>query len=125
MRLDLLKRPFAAFLSLWILLVLVEPEALHSCPVHDATIGSHAGHGSHAMHHQHAPASSKSHHKAICSCSGDCSAPAAAALPANPPRVALASFRIVKRALIHVAPAPRAPAHPLLPFAIGPPSTIA
>jgi len=119
------KRSFAAFLGIWFLLVMIEPEAIHSCPVHSA--GVSPGHASHPAHNT----SAKGHHgsgeksHAICSCPGDCTAGAPNALPSRAASLVDSPtlFGSVQLPLFQVA-ARSAPDF-LLPFAIGPPAAIA
>ena len=117
-----LRRPLAAFLGLWFLLVMIEPESVHSCPVHSAASSAHAAHSSHH-------AASQDHHSkdasgAQCSCPGDCAASSANALPSAGPILArLATVEFSDRAPRAVSYAPRAPEF-FLPFAIGPPATV-
>jgi hypothetical protein len=82
-----IRRVFAAWLSLWFALVSVDPASLHSCPMHGAVPASAHGDAGQASHHEHghdqfgqdAPASPSSGH--ACLCLGDCQTGAAAALP--------------------------------------------
>jgi hypothetical protein len=117
-----MKRPLAAFLGLWFLLVMIEPEAVHSCPVHSATPASHLAHWSHHAatqdHHSKDASASK------CSCPGDCAASSMSALPS-------AASTLASVALVEVSDrVPRAVSITLesrdffLPFAIGPPATV-
>jgi hypothetical protein len=114
----------AAVFSIWFVLVMVEPAALHSCPVHgdhgSESVAPAVESGAHAGHD--APARSE-HDHAGCTCPGTCAgAGSASAVPA---------------AVIVIAPPPaarttigthaallRAPARPpfVLPFANGPPA---
>jgi hypothetical protein len=123
------KRSFAAFLGIWFLLVMIGPEAVHSCPVHSSVSGGHAGHSSKAPTEHHmgsahsaddAPAPKTS--SAACSCPGDCAVTSLAALKAPTTTVPAppAVLRVRTFADDHSAVAP----HPdlVLPFAIGPPA---
>ena len=140
-------RPLAAFLALWVALVVGEPSLVHSCPVHDGMAA--AGHGSHVAAMatvMEMPASSRSAHGADastttapadtpapshqdghhgCTCPGDCSAGSASApaLPAPPTgALVVATYRAVAGARPAAASRPRlAPPH-ALPFANGPPA---
>jgi hypothetical protein len=119
----LLKRPLAAFLAIWFLLVMIEPESVHSCPVHSAAASSHSGHAGHhgiaTGHH-----SSKDKSSAICSCPGDCTATGFSALPSDAHRLAQV---VTERAPSRVHPGVSAELEQpdfLLPFAIGPPAIL-
>ncbi|HEX6575897.1 MAG TPA: hypothetical protein VF042_13085 [Gemmatimonadaceae bacterium] len=115
------KRPIAALLSIWFVLAMAAPEALHSCPVHASASGEHS---SHAMQHEHAThgsSSSDDTSHAICSCPGDCASGAfGVVLPVTPSQpVALVSSHQPLFGL-HVSElATRVDL--LLPLAIGPP----
>ena len=123
----MLRRSFAAILSVWFLLVLVEPQAVHSCPVHDGSAhGSHAAqpaqdHASHASHSggQDSSAPVEATH---CSCPGDCAASSlgyAIVSAASAVEIDAASWNepALRPAVARVAS--RAPV--LLPVATGPP----
>jgi len=80
-----LRRPFAALIAVWFALIMVEPAALHSCPVHAAHASpsvsladEHAGHGGAMASHGNAADASQStgHHDdhAACTCPGRCTA---------------------------------------------------
>ena len=120
----LVKRPLAAFLGMWFLLVMIEPESVHSCPVHSAALS--AGHSAHAGHH----AATQSHHqshdksKAACSCPGDCTASSIKALPSTAEHLADASIQTAASA--HAFAESIRVTHPdfFLPFAIGPPADL-
>jgi len=116
------KRPFAAFLGIWFLLVMIEPEAIHSCPVHSAGVSS--GHSSHSAHNAAAMGHHQSSHNshAICSCPGDCTAGAANALPSRAASLAESQTIVASVALPRVESAARSAPDFLLPFAIGPPA---
>ena len=116
-----LRRSIAAFVSLWFLIVMIEPQAVHSCPVHTP---APAASGDHSQHHTAGtgdPDSSNATH-GTCSCPGDCAASSVGSLPTTPARVeALVVFRIES------APGTAASVRLerfdlLLPFAIGPPT---
>jgi hypothetical protein len=117
-----LKRGFATLMGLWFLLVVIEPEAVHSCPVHTAASASQSAHGHHVHGTDNEGAQKKSSH-AVCSCPGDCAASEFGALPSRPPNVEPLIISSVK------APLPAADslaverADLLLPFAIGPPAS--
>jgi len=63
------KRPLAALLSLWFLVVMIEPEAVHSCRVHGSASSPGAAHAGHHMagapHHE-----SQKSAAAVCTCPG-------------------------------------------------------
>jgi hypothetical protein len=123
--LRLVKRPLAAFLGLWFLLVMIEPESIHSCPVHSASVGgAHAGH---AGHHGARAGDHKSHDKskAVCSCPGDCTASAFNALPSVKAEIAFASAIDAASQQPLAESVQLTHADFLLPFAIGPPAGIA
>ena len=120
----MLKRPLAAFVGMWFLLVMIEPESVHSCPVHSAKIG--AGQSGHAQHH----GATQSHHHssdksgATCSCPGDCTGSAFKALPSAASEIGTAATVITAshNPLADSFYPPRFDF--LLPFAIGPPAAI-
>ena len=120
-----LKRPIAAFVSLWFLLVMIEPEAVHSCPVHTAASPSaSAGHsGHHAADAGQSETDKPSH--AICSCPGDCNAPAPRALPQAIARLDAIVVLRSERALRTEDGKTLDRFYRLLPFAIGPPTLTA
>jgi hypothetical protein len=124
-------RAFAALSALWLAVVLAEPAALHSCPMHDAAFHA-AGHGA-TDHHAPAHRTSAEHRSRPdapahpggalhCTCHGDCSATGqGSALPAAVTVAPAASVRVVRATTtVASAAAPRAAEH-LLPFANGPP----
>lgn len=123
MMLRLLKRPLAAFVGMWFLLVMIEPESVHSCPVHSAKIGvgqsGHAHHGATQSHHH-----SNDKSGAICSCPGDCAGGGFKVLPSIAAELSTATT------VVRSSPNPFAGSSFLtrfdflLPFAIGPPAVI-
>ncbi|HKY96576.1 MAG TPA: hypothetical protein VJL35_01860 [Gemmatimonadaceae bacterium] len=115
------KRVFAALFSFWFLLVVIEPEAVHSCPVHTAAAASESAH-SHHMHGASKGDTGKSSH-ATCSCPGDCAASAFGAIPVDAP-VLTASINAASSETFRVSNG-RVPDRVdlLLPFAIGPPAS--
>ena len=122
MRLRWMKRPFAAFLSLWFLLAMVEPEAVHSCPVHSGVAaGAHAGHSG---HHMSAGNGHKSHDdsRAACTCPGDCAGTTAFVLPTAPARISDAVVRATRESAFSLHSRLSSRVEFLLPFAIGPPA---
>jgi len=123
MHLHRIKRSFAAFLSIWFLLVMVEPEAVHSCPVHSGVAsGAQAGHAGHHMaagEDHHSPG--KSHSQ--CSCPGDCAGTTAFILPSSPARIGDASVRVADAATFVLRSHRQSRVEFLLPFAIGPPAS--
>ena len=111
MRRSLWHRALAAVMAAWLAIVMAEPALLHACPTHGvapATGDAPAQHG-----HQ-------------CTCLGQCHAPVGVAAPAA--LVSLASGLEVVAARDSGLPdfeyAPVAAAH-VLPFANGPPATVA
>jgi hypothetical protein len=117
-------RAVAAMLAAWFAIAVIEPAALHVCPVHDGALGAHAvhhaaGHVDHASGHG-APAPSSSRQ---CTCLGDCVGAAGAALPAVMPRLHVPAV-VAAASGIHRTDAGFGPSAPglLLPFANGPPS---
>jgi hypothetical protein len=122
MHLRWLKRPFTAFISLWFLLAMVEPEAVHSCSVHSgAAAGAHTGHAGHDMSAGHGQSSHDSS-RATCSCPGDCAGTTAFALPTAPARVSDAAIRVARESAFSLHSRLSSRVEFLLPFAIGPPA---
>jgi hypothetical protein len=140
-----LRRPFAALLAVWFALVMVEPAALHSCPVHAGHAA--AGHGpaagepapsvgmaggAHSAHMSGASVTESgraddagapgSPHHADCTCPGACTASSGAiALPAAV-LVRPLTITIVGVSPIPTTVAPASARAPfILPFANGPP----
>jgi hypothetical protein len=116
-----MKRPLAAFVGLWFLLVMIEPEAIHSCQVHGATGSATAAHGGHHMSGGEQHESQKTR-DAVCSCPGDCAASSFSALPQSVPQV---QSNLSYRADLRIRTETRRyfeRADLLLPFAIGPPA---
>ena len=115
-----LKRPVAAFIGLWFLIVMIEPEVVHSCPVHGRT--SSAG-AAHAVHHVPASTQDKSDNSShgLCSCPGDCAQSSSVAISVVFPEVD-AIVAIVSEPAIAVSESsfPER-ADLVLPFSIGPP----
>jgi hypothetical protein len=128
------KRALALLAGIWLAIVMAEPAALHSCPLHgSAAAGAHAGmahdgvaHGTHGARAEqspaHAPLRDAGHQ---CSCLGDCGIGGLqqALLPdGHParwvPAAVLRGATAIPRAL---AAAPPASDH-VLPFANGPPA---
>jgi hypothetical protein len=116
------KRVFAALFSFWFLLVVIEPEAVHSCPVHTPAAASSQSAHSHHIHGAENGGTEKQSH-ASCSCPGDCAASAYGAIPADSP--SLAAAIVVAGNRIPRAQRSSFPARAdlLLPFAIGPPAS--
>ncbi len=131
-----LHRPVSALIAVWFALVLVEPAALHSCPVHGdhgapaATLAgaTHSSDGpadlEHADHHatsagDHAPDESHSG----CTCPDDCATAAAGMVV--PDAHIIATAVVIPTTTAIVDPAVSRPAHVRiafeLPFANGPP----
>lgn len=125
--LRLLKRPLAAFLGLWFLLVMIEPESVHSCPVHSAAMGAgHSAHSGHSGHHGATQAGHQSHDKskAFCSCPGDCTSSVFKALPSAAQELADAAI-IVAASRNPIADSIQLTRTAFLqPFAIGPPAAL-
>ena len=126
-----LNRSLSAFLAIWFLLVMLGPEAVHSCPVHSSVSGAHSGHGSGVSAEHNMAAHNVEHIPAPetldkgCNCPGDCAATSLAALKAPTTTVPVppAVLRVRTTAYVKSAAAP----HPdfVLPFAIGPPAPTA
>jgi hypothetical protein len=118
----LVKRPLAAFLGMWFLLVMIEPESVHSCPVHSATLSG--GHPAHTAHHSAA----QSHHQspdkpaAACSCPGDCAASTFNAVPSTADNLVDTSSQFAEAAHVSVESIRVSQPDFFLPFAIGPPA---
>ena len=116
----LVTRTFAAFIASWFLLVMIEPEAIHTCPVHAAASTGHAGHGSsHADGTQMPTAPAGAH----CSCPGDCAASALSNPIPSAPVWHVALIETPQRTAM--TPTPLRPVQRvefLIPFANGPPS---
>jgi hypothetical protein len=117
------RRPIAAVIAVWFVLVMVEPVGIHSCPVHGGHASAPGGamHGAGASAHaDHESAPEPAPH-AGCTCPGDCTAGVGTPVPS-----AVVAIRDVptSRAIVD-APAlvshtpSRAPF--VLPFANGPP----
>jgi hypothetical protein len=107
------RRVASLLLGCWLAIFVVEPAALHSCPIHDGVAPA-----SHMMHH-HAPATPG---HGCCTCPGAC-CPAAGARLERAPVVVPA--RIVAIAMPDVAAPPLVRlgcVQRILPPAIGPPS---
>ena len=88
MRHSRLARVLAAVWGVWLIVSLMEPAALHACPMHDTMHGgvSHAARSHDAASHAHgaegpADTSSRSHHS-VCTCIGACCAAVVDALRA-------------------------------------------
>ena len=129
-----LHRAFAAVLVAWFTALVVEPVALHPCPMHDGVLlmaSGAAGHDmggmamphapamSHAAGHEHGPAQHPAGHQ--CTCLGTCTATSATGLPSAP--LTLASALVVPphdTGLPDYLYVPVATQH-VLPFAHGPP----
>jgi hypothetical protein len=122
-----LRRSFSALVAVWFVLVMVEPVAIHSCPVHGGHGSAHPAASAHASAPTHAghdtgDAPTPGEHHAGCTCPGDCTA--AGIGVAVPSANVVAAVRIASRVATgiqaHVSAAqPRAPF--VLPFASGPP----
>ena len=123
-----LRRPLAALIAVWFVLVMVEPAALHSCPVHgghaaaEGAGGSSGGHGAGSLHANHGSSAPAPGHHAACTCPGDCTAAGVGvAVPSAMPGVVAAPvLQAPARVRITVVRA-TAPADFVLPFANGPP----
>ena len=116
------KRVFAALFSFWFLLVVIEPEAVHSCPVHTPVSAAEQPAHSHHAHGANNGDTGKSSH-ASCSCPGDCAASAFGALPANAPALA-ASINTVRDDIPRISSSRVfGRVDLLLPFSIGPPAS--
>lgn len=140
MRRPLWSRALAALLAVWFAIVMAEPAALHSCPMHGGPAVAAASGGHHAAPAPEAAASihaaarhGMAHHGAPvpadrgaghqCTCLGRCAAGVGAAAPAA--RVVLAQAVETAAARDSGLPdheyVPVAAAH-VLPFANGPPT---
>jgi len=135
MRRSLWHRALAAVMAAWLAIVMAEPALLHACPTHGGAAGeAHAAVAQHGaamgMTHGKAPATgdapAQPAHGHQCTCLGQCHAPVGVAAPAA--LVSLASGLEVAAARDSGLPdfeyAPVAAAH-VLPFANGPPTTVA
>jgi hypothetical protein len=116
-------RAFATMLAAWFAIAVVEPAALHTCPMHGGPAGAHAAHGA-AEHAQSAadhgaPERSSSRQ---CTCLGDCVGVSGGALPAALPRMHVPAA-VATAGEIHAFGPELLPSPPglLLPFANGPP----
>jgi hypothetical protein len=81
------RRACSAFVAVWFALVVVEPVALHSCPMHGGQHDSSAapataGHEHHADASEHASTPDSANQ--YCTCPGDCSGASRLGLPARP-----------------------------------------
>ena len=135
MRRSFWHRALSAFLAAWLAIVMAEPAALHTCPTHG---GSHAAamHGAGAASamamgdamsaHHGAGTPGRPAHRHQCTCLGQCNAPvgvaAPAALVALLPAVETSATR--DSGLPDHEYVPVAAAH-VLPFANGPPTSVA
>ena len=119
-----LKRPLAALVSIWFLVVMIEPEAVHSCRVHGSASSPGAAHAGHHMAGAGQHESQKTS-AAVCTCPGDCAASSFSTIPRSLPHIeATVAFRTEPRiALEGRAHFERADL--VLPFAIGPPAITA
>ena len=114
------RRAFAAVLGVWFLLVMIEPEAVHSCAVHTpAAAASHGDHHSAAGHENDGDEKG-----AQCSCPGDCAAGAHQVLPGH--REGVGATIISRASAQYARDGSCEPTHAefLLPFAIGPPASL-
>jgi isopentenyl phosphate kinase len=137
MRRSLVARTFALCFAAWFAISLMEPAALHACPMHGAGAFGHAhvasthagahGEAEHAasMHSAAAPADApaQSHTGNFCTCLGSCTASnAAAVLPVM--RASIGSVetyavaRVPHAVRAHIVTAPPF----FLPYANGPPA---
>ena len=122
--LRLVKRPLAAFLGIWFLLVMIEPESVHSCPVHSEKVG--ASHSGHAGHHAAAQSNHQSHNDsaAQCSCPGDCTNTTVKALPSVAQEIVASTILVATSGNRFTESIHLPTSDFLLPFAIGPPASI-
>lgn len=120
MRSRSIHRVLSALLLGWFTVVIGEPAALHSCPMHDAAAPAGMA-DAHQSHDAHAPSAPADHHGS-CTCLGDCSAGSAVSgVPAPPVALANAPWYQHQALLPPVTPA-TLPAPPyFLPYANGPP----
>ena len=133
MRRSFWHRALSAFLAAWLAIVMAEPAALHTCPTHG---GSHAAAMPGAASAMAMGEAMSAHHRAgtperparghQCTCLGQCNAPvgvaAPAALVALLPAVETSATRDF--GLPDYEYVPVAAAH-VLPFANGPPTSVA
>jgi hypothetical protein len=119
-------RVLIALWGLWFTTALSEPAGAHTCPMHgghgahSAQTSASEAHGAHEGHHHPAKSSSKA-----CTCLGQCSTTPPIAVPVAPTELAAArviDVGVGDFAELSVSVGRRAHA---LPFANGPPSTIA
>jgi hypothetical protein len=125
MRRSLWQRAFASLFAIWFTISLVEPAALHSCPVHGGgTVSATGGHGGgdHAGHDMPtAPTDAPSDH-AQCTCLGDCTVGSATTIvPASAFELLTAIIRPYRPVLATAGLRPVAHAPHTLPFSNGPP----
>ena len=136
-------RAVAAVMAVWLAIVMAEPAALHACPMHGGVMHGVAGAGTRsaagaagasdaaaahaAMGHDAASHERPAHGTGYqCTCLGRCTAPVGAAAPA----AAVALLPTVETSATRDAGLPDfeyvpvAAAH-VLPFANGPPTTVA
>jgi hypothetical protein len=134
-------RTFAALFALWFTVLTVEPERLHSCPMHGGGgavasaghVGGHMGHAAHelAMSHESSAHPSvaevghpvpEQHHAHQCTCPDRCCCTAVHALAAFAEDVAPAAGLVtVPVALVEESPAVARP-ELVLPPSTAPPS---
>jgi hypothetical protein len=115
-------RAFRLLLSVWFLVVLVEPEAVHSCAVHASPVSAGEDHSAHGGS-VHQTGDDGSYSSAVCSCPDDCAAGSAALQLSRIERhvaVAIVEAETTQPTTQVVSLAIPPPF--LLPFANGPPS---
>ena len=134
MRRSLWHRALAAVMAAWLAIVMAEPAVLHACPMHGGVGMTHAASAAHGVamemthHAASAPADSPAQpaHGHQCTCLGQCSAPVGVAAPAALVALAPTIETVAARdgGLPDFEYVPVAAAH-VLPFANGPPTTVA
>jgi hypothetical protein len=123
------ERAIAAFMAIWLAVVVAEPAFLHACPMHGGQLAVASTNGAqHSAGHMHgaasapsnAPAQAPAHHQ--CTCLGDCGLGPSVAVPASIV-ASIAPITTIRYQLAY-APSEYTPDSPatLLPFANGPPS---
>jgi hypothetical protein len=122
----------SALVAVWLAIVLAEPAALHVCAAHDGAPAASAAidAGQHAGHHVHgAAANAGGEHGDVpathgCSCLGHCAGSASPVILATTLDGALVVLGSSDRTTAELGFTPLAPAF-LLPFANGPPLSVA
>ncbi len=128
MQRSLWSRALTLLVTVWLVVLIVEPATVHVCPMHDgpgaAYLEAHGGDaGGHDDHGFSSPADHDSEEDAhACLCLGDCAPVAAATIAERPSGVVPASVAAERApAPVELAYRPVAPDF-VLPFALGPPA---